>query len=275
MSKKEDKKSTKLEKLLEHYTETELEGLLNNIKKTPQTGQRYSLGTKNVRYGLISDSHIGNTCFDVGLMDLAARVFKQRKVDFVIHAGDICDGFYTHRPGHAFELEHIGADEQADRAVEELSKIEQEVFLITGNHTWNTFFKNAGMDIGRAIAERAKNVNYLGNAYGEIELANNVILRTIHPSGGTAYALSYKPQKIIEQIEGGKKPNVLHIGHFHKAEYLFYRNIHCFQAGCLEGQTQYMRDKGISAHKGFWVITLSTGKKGVHKIVPEFYPCYD
>ena len=76
----------------------------------------------------------------------------------------------------------------------------------------------------------------------------------LHPDGGSSYAISYKSQKIVESLEGGVKPEVLHIGHFHKAEYLFYRNIHVFQNGCLQSQSKFMKGKHLSAHRGFWII---------------------
>ena len=32
--------------------------------------------------------------------------------------------------------------------------------------------------------------------------------------------------KMIEAMESDSKPNILAVGHYHKAEYLFYRNVH-------------------------------------------------
>ena len=103
----------------------------------------------------------------------------------------------------------------------------------------------------------------------------NCILELRHPWDGTAYALSYKPQKMIDGMEADSKPNILAIGHYHKLEYLFYRNVHCFQAGCFQTQTPFTRGKGISVHLGGWIITSRLTKEVIFRgFVPEMIPFY-
>jgi len=86
---------------------------------------------------------------------------------------------------------------------------------------------------------------------------DSCILRLSHPGGGTAYALSYKPQKYAESLSGGEKPHIVGIGHYHKVEQLFYRNIHIFQVGCWEGQTPFMRRKNLAAMLGGWILWVN------------------
>lgn len=86
---------------------------------------------------------------------------------------------------------------------------------------------------------------------------------------------SYKMQKLVESLEGGSKPNILVEGHYHKAMYMFNRNIHTLEAATLCGQTGWMRGKKIPAHKGFWVLEMDIGRRGITKFVPHFYPAYD
>ena len=81
-------------------------------------------------------------------------------------------------------------------------------------------------------------------------------------------------QKLMESFTGGEKPNILVQGHYHKALYMFNRNIHGLEAGTMCGQTSWMRGKKIPAHKGFWIIDLSLGKGGIGKFAPAFYPGY-
>jgi len=248
--------------------------------KTVQEKKDYYIGKSHVKFGIISDGHRGNINYDVALMNYACDEFKKQKVDFVIDAGDIMDGWYQNRPQSLFEQNAIGLDQQVDVAVKELSKIKQKLYYITGNHEYNTFMRGAGIEVGSYLEELLiKNkvkAQFLGNAEGDITLRSGTKIKIIHPDGGTAYALSYRPQKIIESLEGGKKPNLLIIGHYHKAEYLFYRNVHCIQAGTLCGQTKFMKGRAIPAHKGFWIVELFTRKGGqIDKIKPQFYPAYD
>jgi len=264
-----------IEQLVEEsgLTEKELRAILKTGKQK-RPAQTYNIGRKNAKFGVISDTHIGNKCYDSNLLKHAIKMFDREKVDFVVHCGDICDGLYTHRPGHVFELEHIGADEQVGRAIEELSGINQHLFFITGNHTWNTFYKQSGHDIGNTLERELEGSTYLGNAEGWLELKDGLTVQLLHPDGGTAYAISYRPQKIVEGFDGGQKPNICLIGHYHKAGYFFYRNVHTFLAGCLESQTPFMKGKSIPAHKGFYIIDLKNDKKGVTSITPEFFPGY-
>jgi len=264
------------ERTIAGYSEAEAVKILKALKRgQPIKKKRYTIGQKNTRWGVISDTHWGNRVSDKGLYEHAVKEFKRRKVDFVTHVGDVCDGLYTNRPGHVYELEAIGADEQMNLAADLLSQIDQPIFMITGNHTRNTFHRNAGLEIGHSLERMVDGLHYIGNGEGDIELNRGVKLKLMHPDGGTAYAISYKSQKLVESFGGGEKPHILEIGHFHKAEYIFYRNIHVIQAATLCGQTPFMRGKQLPAHKGFWICTANIGKRGVAKFTPEFYPAYD
>ena len=86
---------------------------------------------------------------------------------------------------------------------------------------------------------------------------NKCILRLYHPGGGTAYAISYHSQKYVESLSGGEKPHILGIGHYHKVEQLFYRNIHVFQVGTFEAQTPFMRRKRLAAMLGGWILWVN------------------
>jgi predicted phosphodiesterase len=268
-------KPSKLERIIEqqHLTEEEAIKILKGHNTPKPFSREYDHGGKEVLFTLISDTHIGHECYDPGILEHAVK--NSHDVDFVLHGGDIIEGHYeSHRPGHVFELTHLGADEQIKYASEELSKFGKPLFFIEGNHMANTFYKNSGYDVGKAIADKVPNSTYLGIQGGTIKLDNGKRIQLIHPDGGSSYAISYKSQKIVESLEGGTKPEFLSIGHFHKAEYLFYRNVHVIQNGCLERQTAFMRNKGLSAHCGYWKVHMKVNKRGISEITPTFYPFY-
>lgn len=264
-----------------HLTPEEAKRVLAGFREhKPVETRTYKIGKEKIRYLAISDSHIGNVNYDPDLMTHAAKTAKEMKVDFAIHGGDVVDGWYQNRPQQVFELNAIGGDQQIDMAVKELSKLGDIPFrFITANHEWNTYMRGAGIEVGGMLEDKltkkGMDVTFLGNDQGNIELANGTRIMILHPDGGSSYAVSYKSQKIAESLEGGKKPHILHIGHFHKAEYIFWRNIHIVQMGTLEGQTKFMRGKHLSAMKGFYIIDVTTNKKGeVDVFTPRFYPSY-
>jgi predicted phosphodiesterase len=242
----------------------------------PSQGKEYRLGTNHAKLLVISDSHIGNINYDPKLNDYAVKIADKENVDAVLHVGDIADGWYQNRPTQLFEMNAIGLDAQMKLAVKELSKYKQPLYFITGNHEYNSYMRGAGVEFGSVLEEKlGKDAHFLGNAEGDLILKNGCKIKLLHPDGGSSYAISYKSQKIIESLEGGKKPNVLLIGHFHKSEYIFYRNIHCIQAGTLEGQTKFMKGNSLSAHKGFWLLDIEGNTKGdVTAFTSTFYPSY-
>ena len=71
--------------------------------------------------------------------------------------------------------------------------------FITGNHD-ASIYKQVGYDIGQAIARERPDMNYLGRDCAVINITPNCTLELRHPWDGTAYALSYKVQKMIEAM---------------------------------------------------------------------------
>lgn len=68
-------------------------------------------------------------------------------------------------------------------------------------------------------------------------------------------------------------PNIYLTGHHHKAIYLYYRGIHCLEAGTFEAQTPWMRGKRLAAHVGGWIVTLHVDAEGnIKRFIPEWIP---
>jgi len=250
-------------------------------RHNPNDDKPYEIASDHYKFIAFGDTHIGNRMYDGKIMSTLAKVAKDENVDGILCTGDIADGWYQNRPAAIFEQDAIGFDNQLEKAVKEFEKladINKPIYYITGNHEYNTYVRGAGVEFGgifklRLDKEGIENY-YIGNAEGDIKLETGARIKLLHPDGGTAYALSYKPQKIIESLQGSdnRLPNVALIGHFHKSEYLHYMGVDTLQTGTLCGQTKFMRGKGIPAHKGFWVIDLYSNKNGsIAKIIPEFY----
>lgn len=261
------------------YTPEEIHEFIRSAsRKKSSITNSYYLGKEHSRFLLGGDTHMGNIAYDRALFKYAAKIAKQEKVDFFAHTGDIFDGWYQNRPSSIFEQDAIGFDRQMNLAVEQFKQFDCPIVYITGNHSYNTFVRGAGIEAGPYLQMKLKDVGieskFLGNAEGDIFIGKTH-LRLLHPDGGTAYALSYRPQKIVEAFESGQKPNIVGVGHFHKAEYMFYRNVHVFQTATFCGQTKFMKGKGIAAHKAFWLIDLYTRKDGqIDAIEPRLYPAY-
>ena len=252
-----------------------LKGVENNYKP-----KKVEFSDKRVKYGVISDMHMGHKDYRPDVLDHAVANFKKEGIEFVVNTGDSIEGM-SGRDGHIYELSHIGATPQMNYCVEEFKKLSPwKVYSIeaTGSHGgWFGSKGNAGLDIGKELSDKIKNYEFIGYDEQDLKLDNGLKIRLRHPGGGTAYAISHKMQKYIESIGGGDKPNILHQGHFHKAMYMFYRNIHGFDDGTLQNQSPFMKKINTPAHVGYWIIEAYVDKKkgGVERIKSEFTPFYD
>lgn len=231
-------------------------------------------GTRVIYFGLIGDTQFGSKYVQMSYLHDFYKLCANNGITDIYHTGDITDGLKM-RPGHEYELYAISADEMRDDVVKNYPKVDGiTTHFITGNHD-ASLYKHVGYDIGQAIANNRPDMHYLGRDCAVVHITPNCTLELRHPWDGTAYAISYKPQKMIEAMESDSKPNILAIGHYHKAEYIFYRNVHCFQTGCFQGQTPFTRGKGISVHLGGWIITVTVDKDGyIKSIAPIFIPFY-
>ena len=240
----------------------------------PSTHDRVWDGTEEIKIAVIGDTHFGSKYTQFQHLNNFYDICQAEGVKDVYHVGDLTDGLKM-RPGHEYDLYVTSADDMIDDVVEHYPKREGIItHYITGNHD-ASIYKHVGYDIGRAINQRRDDMDYLGRDCAVINLTDHCTLELRHPWDGTAYALSYKPQKMIEAMESDSKPNILAIGHYHKAEYLFYRNVHAIQTGCFQGQTPFTRGKGISVNLGGWIITIKVLENGhIKSITPQFIPYY-
>lgn len=231
---------------------------------------------RRIKFGLISDTHLGSMYEELEFLKFAYKIFQKEKITNVYHAGDIIEGGKIYR-GQEYEIRYHGVDEQVEHCVREYPQIDGiTTYFIDGNHTLS-FYNDAGVDVGSIISGIRKDLVYVGKEEADITIqakSGSCKLRLVHPGGGTAYAISYTVQKYINSLTGGEKPNIIGIGHFHKTEYLFFRNVHAFQAGCFQAQTPFMRRKRTPAMVGFWIIDVVIKDNSVIRCRGEWIPMF-
>lgn len=231
-------------------------------------------GTKVIKIGIMGDTQLGSKYAQLTYLNQFYDICEAYGITDVYHTGDVTEGLKM-RVGHEYELYAVSADDMRDDVITYYPKRNGiTTHFISGNHD-ASIFKQVGYDICQAIANARPDMHYLGRDCAVINLTPNCTLELRHPWDGTAYALSYKPQKMVEAMESDSKPNILAIGHYHKAEYLFYRNVHVLQTGCFQAQTPFTRGKGISTHLGGWIVTIRVSDDGtIQGFAPEFIPFY-
>jgi hypothetical protein len=199
-----------------------------------------------------------------------------------LHAGDVLDGWRVYK-GQEFELHPNGRSwpEQRKMFADGVPDLGITTIFITGNHD-GSFKKLIGLVVGEELSTVRPDWKFIGQDIGDVVLktkqGQKFTVCLIHPGGGTAYALSYHTQKIIESMAGGQKPDLVGIGHYHKAEWIpAYRNVSAVQAGTFQDQTPFMVQRSIQAHVGGWIITAVLGerKKLTSRVKAEFFGFYE
>jgi hypothetical protein len=231
--------------------------------------------------GVMGDPHHGSLYHRQDAMQCYFDECDRRGVTDIVNAGDILAGHKVYK-GQEFELLDHGFDKQIERFRKERPQTKAKIHFITGNHDGS--FKNAaGASVGEAIMKACPNMSFVGEDMGTVvfttKSGRKYSIMLMHPGGsGSSYAVSYKPQKLVESLSGGQKPNMLVIGHYHKAEMLpSYRNVCLVQPGTFESQTPFMKRGGLAAHVGGWIFEIGVGSRAdlCHVISATFMPFYE
>jgi|GEM_PF-2436450 hypothetical protein len=215
-------------------------------------------------FGATSDNHLGSKYERLDVLNSLYDRFADEGADRVFNAGNWIDGEARF---NKFDLHTHGMDSQLAYLAAEYPKRQGLVtYAVAGDDHEGWYGQREGVDIGRYaehVMQQAGRTDWVNLGYMEahVKLVNAntgkwSMLAVVHPGGGSAYALSYSIQKIIESLDGGEKPAVGLYGHYHKLWAGNIRNVHCVQTGCTEDQTPFMRKKKLEAHVGGYLIKL-------------------
>jgi predicted phosphodiesterase len=265
--------STLLQNLQEKYSDGELRSLLrgHGLGKKEVLPVNVSFLGDAIRFWFATDLHIGSETYREEFWEALLKEAAAFKAGFGIITGDITEGLSV-RPGHVYELTHVGYAAQLKYAVEQLSKWKGKLYCVDGNHDrW--YLKSNGAIIVEDICNQLPDAEFLGHDEGDIHV-NGIRVRLFHGEDSSSYATSYRIQKLVESYTGGDKPNVLLVGHTHKQGYFFERHIHCVSGGALSTQSRWMRSKRMANHAGFWLIEMTVKDGGVSRFKPEWMPFY-
>lgn len=224
----------------------------------------------SIRIGAIADLHVGSkVCYEDALKRYL--LLANDRTDVLFIAGDLIDGFGVYR-GQQFELAYPSVEDQVGKLVEILELYEKPIYFITGNHE-ESVYKATGIDVGNMI--KGKNRTYLGFHLANTKI-NNLKIDLWHGRGASAYALSYKLQKLVEQYLSGKKPHIVFSGHWHRAFHMpTYRNIDGFECGTFQGETRLTKQMGIFPQIGGWFINVEYAEDGTPIVIGgEFWRVY-
>lgn len=214
-------------------------------------------------FGATSDNHLGSKYSREDVLDELYKYFADQGATAVFNAGNWIEGearFNKH------ELKVHGMDSQVAYLAERYPSVGLTTYAVSGDDHEGWYAQREGVDIGRYAESTFRSMGRedwvdLGYMEAYVRLVNKntgafSYLAVVHPGGGSAYALSYSVQKIIESLEGGEKPAVGLYGHYHKLWAGNVRNVWAIQTGTTQDQTPFMRKKRLEAHVGGVLLKL-------------------
>jgi len=255
-------------------SDVQLKRITNGKKARPKILD-YQMTDQHFRFATMADNHFCSIHEKMDELHTFYDICRKEGIKIVFNSGDLVAGWGIYR-GQENEVHTFGAKNQAQYVINNYPKVKGiTTYFITGNHDLS-WWNKSGVDIGDIIVKERKDMIYLGQYQGDV-IIDGIKVRLSHPDGGGAYALSYKAQKIAEQIPSGSKPHILLFGHWHTAHYFFYRNIHIINCGCFESQSTFLMRKGINPIIGGWIVSARVSKDRKKSLVafkPAFIPFF-
>ncbi len=212
--------------------------------------------------GGMGDLHAGSKYCRWDAREDLVRRCEARGAQAILDTGNWIDGEASF---NKYDLEAVGLDAQCKLLAKKHPKTKLPIYAVAGDDHEGWYEAREGINIGwyceKTMREAGHDWTNLGYMESHIRLVNansgkSVVIAVVHPGGGSAYALSYRPQKIIESYEGGEKPAVVFFGHYHKLDAGNVRNVWYGQTGCCQDQSPFMRKKSLEAHVGGLIVGM-------------------
>lgn len=235
--------------------------------KQPREGAFY-------KFGIVSDTHLCDKSCAISELHEFYKKCEQEGVHEVVHAGDVVAGMGIYR-GQVNDLVCFGFEDQLAYCVENYPTFKGKTYFIQGNHDLGSKIE-AGANFGMHLAESRPDLVYLGDYDATVEL-NGVRIGLHHGAGSSSYALSYKLQRLLQNIGAGQKPQIYICGHWHASLSMFYRNIHAFLPGCFQKPNDLSVRLGLPNTIGGWIIEVEVANDKRNSIVSlksQYIPYY-
>ena len=258
------------QELVKTYSPEELKGLLTHLQtSTAKSIEKVIWDNFHLKFALVSDTHLGNKqSAKSELSDFYKKAWDEW-VEAFIHCGDLVDGTGNVFKGQVYELENVGYDEQLKTAVNDYPYYwDIKTYVVGWNHD-ESFLKENWANIIKNIAYLRDDIIDMWFYDARIKL-NGVDINAHHWGGNMSYAKSYKPQKLIENIDTRNQPDIFASGHWHDALYMAYRNIHSFLPWAFLKQNLLAKRFNLGTTIWGWIVEVDIKEDWSSEIQMKF-----
>jgi predicted MPP superfamily phosphohydrolase len=245
--------------------------ILSHVIASEGTPIPEPLEDTEIIFGVASDLHFGSKECQITHLKEFAEICRKKGVKYMFVPGDVCAGYNVY-PGQQFEVYALSAEEQEESVILNLPK-GFEYYVIGGNHDYSFIKRGGGHNPMLSIEAQRSDFHYIGFDDADVPILPGVDMKMLHPSGGVPYSYSYRLQKNVEQIAYSElakisrnvkdKPSIRFLlsGHLHIQLQSLFGTILGMQCGCFEGQTSYLKRKGLYPTVGGYIVQADMRKR--------------
>lgn len=264
MSKADEKKL----QLLKHYSEKDIQEMLNYIAMSTKKEINETLGEPwHLKFALISDTHFwAKQSARDELWEFYDRA-KEKGVEAFVHCWDIVDGCDVYW-GQQFEQDKVWFSEQLEDIKQNYPNVWIPTYFIWWNHD-EAYLKKNGVNICKAIETVRQDLINLGFYDARLKL-NGIDINLHHWGWSLSYAKDYKMKKYLESLPVEWQPDIFALGHYHTALYDLHRWIHWFMPWAFLKENLLAKRFNLDNTIWGWIVEMDKNEKGEDRINMEF-----
>ena len=254
--------------LLEHYTDKDIQEMLNYIAQNTKKEVNEVLSEPwHLKFALLSDTHFGaKQCAKDELWEFYDRA-KDKWVEAFVHCGDIVDGCGVYN-WQQFEQSEVWFSNQLQDITQNYPNVWIPTYFIWWNHD-EAYLKGNGVNICKAIETVRQDLINLWFYDARLRL-NWIDINLHHWWGSLSYAKDYKMKKYLDSLPVEWQPDIFALWHYHTALYDLHRGIHGFMPWAFLKENLLAKRFNLDNTIWGWIIEIDKNEKGQSKLNMEF-----
>ena len=254
--------------LLEHYTDKDIQEMLNYIAQNTKKEVNEVLSEPwHLKFALLSDTHFGaKQCAKDELWEFYDRA-KDKWVEAFVHCGDIVDGSDVYK-GQQFEQSEVWFSNQLQDITQNYPNVWIPTYFIWWNHD-EAYLKGNGVNICKAIETVRQDLINLWFYDARLRL-NWIDINLHHWGGSLSYAKDYKMKKYLDSLPVEWQPDIFALWHYHTALYDLHRWIHWFMPWAFLKENLLAKRFNLDNTIWGWIVEIDKNEKGQSRLNMEF-----
>ena len=254
--------------LLEHYTDKDIQEMLNYIAQNTKKEVNEVLSEPwHLKFALLSDTHFGaKQCAKDELWEFYDRA-KDKWVEAFVHCWDIVDGSDVYK-GQQFEQSEVWFSNQLQDITQNYPNVWIPTYFIGWNHD-EAYLKGNGVNICKAIETVRQDLINLWFYDARLRL-NWIDINLHHGWGSLSYAKDYKMKKYLDSLPVEWQPDIFALWQYHTALYDLHRGIHGFMPWAFLKENLLAKRFNLGNTIWGWIVEIDKNEKGQSKLNMEF-----